>query len=66
MHTYPSYNMTYAQYQYFKSLSYWSPDATIPVGQYATAISTLEGVGVITTALAVSQVYTNEFATAYG
>jgi ABC-type nitrate/sulfonate/bicarbonate transport system substrate-binding protein len=66
MHTYPSYNMTYTQFQYFKSLSYWSPDATIPVGEYATAISTLQSVGVITTTLATSQAITNQFATTYG
>ena len=65
MHTYPNYNMSYSAYQYFKSLSYWSPDGTIPVSQYSTAIATLQSVGVITTSMPPNY-YTTEFATAYG
>ena len=64
MHTYPNYNMSTTAYQYWKSLSYYSVDGAIPLGQYSTAISTLTSVGVITSTM--PAYYSTEFATTYG
>jgi ABC-type nitrate/sulfonate/bicarbonate transport system substrate-binding protein len=61
MASYPLYNMTTAQYDYFMSTSHWSSDGTIHSLEYQSALTTLQNYGVITSNLTASQVYTNKF-----
>ena len=62
MATYPDYQMTASQYQFYASLSQWSVDGTMHTLEYQSAINTLYGYGVLGTNLTVSQVISTQFA----
>jgi ABC-type nitrate/sulfonate/bicarbonate transport system substrate-binding protein len=61
MATYPLYNMTTTQYNYFMALSHWSSDGTIHSLEYQAAINELYAYKVISTNLTASSVYSGEF-----
>jgi ABC-type nitrate/sulfonate/bicarbonate transport system substrate-binding protein len=61
MHTYPLYNMTTQQYQFFMSFSQWSPDGSMHTLEYQQAINTLFTYGVMTQNITLSQALNTQF-----
>ena len=61
MATYPDYQMTASQYQFYASLSQWSVDGTMHTLEYQSAINTLYAYGVLGTNLTLSQAISTQF-----